>query len=54
MSRACRHAIRLAALAWMLALILGLLAACGGGDCDDDADKSTQPPDCKAHPELCR
>lgn len=46
---------RFCATGIVLCLVLILLSACGGGDWEeDDATKSTTPPDCKAQPELCR
>lgn len=53
-----RTALRLLAVLWLCAL-LGVLAACGGGGddppCDDATDPppSTQPVNCKTHPERC-
>ena len=43
---------RLIAAAAALALAV-LLAGCGGGDWPDEI-ATTDPVDCKAHPELCR
>jgi hypothetical protein len=53
-SRACRYAIRMAAAAWLLAIVLFLLSACGGGDADEDEHKTIQPPNCISNPEQCK
>jgi len=37
----------------LFAIIL-LLASCGGGDAEPNERATTQPVDCKAHPERCR
>jgi hypothetical protein len=41
----------------LVVLLIGLaggVAGCGGGDAsDDERDASTQPVDCKLHPEQC-
>lgn len=58
MSPALRTALRVAALLW-LACLIALLAACGGSDEPLDAPDeaasapSTQPVDCRLHPEKC-
>ena len=44
-----RRAVLCAALATVAAL-----TACGGGECDEDDYKGTEPVDCKAHPERCQ
>lgn len=36
------------------AALLVLLAACGGGDPEDDPDQATPRVDCAATPELCK
>ena len=54
MPRACRYAIRLAATAWLLFIVLVLLSACGGGDADEDDRKTINPPDCVTNPEACK
>lgn len=40
------------------AVLVTLLTACGGGDCDTgpecEPDKGTQPVNCQQHPELCQ
>ncbi len=36
----------------LLSAVLFSLAGCGGSD--DDTPATTQPVDCKAHPELCK
>ena len=54
-----RFALRMSTLLWVLALLtlLATLAGCGGNG--DDAEDSpppgatTQPVDCKLHPEQC-
>lgn len=52
---------RALALAAVLALVLGLLPGCGGGDddeCNPEATppcgKTTEPVDCRANPEKCQ
>lgn len=42
-----------ATLRALLAAVTLALAACGGGDCDDDCLKDHGPVDCKAQPEAC-
>jgi hypothetical protein len=54
MSRYTRFCLRLAAASWLVALVPVLLTACGGGECDEDDQKTQQPVDCKAHPEQCK
>jgi hypothetical protein len=46
------HPWRLYALAFVAILTIFALSGCGGGG-DDAPDATTQPPDCRARPELC-
>lgn len=54
MPRACRYALRATAAAWLVALVLALLCACGGGDADEDDVKTINPPNCISNPEACK
>jgi hypothetical protein len=47
--RAVSAVIRTAMLIWTV----GLLAACGGGDCDAECLKDFGPVDCQADPKQC-
>jgi hypothetical protein len=41
--------------AFVLAGAIFMLAACGGGDCDEDCQRTdTQPVQCELYPERCR
>lgn len=35
-------------------LVCALMAACGGGDFEDEDRATVQPLDCTARPDLCR
>jgi hypothetical protein len=53
MPRPLRLGLRAAAAALLLGLAC-LLAACGGGESEEDAHKATNPPHCEQRPELCQ
>ena len=54
MHRYKRFCLRLAAASWLVALVLVLLTACGGGESDEEDHKDTTPPNCQLNPELCK